>query len=217
LPKESNLILLELKKWYKGRKKPKLQIEIMREIALKGAQTKSELAESLGCAHTTIANTFANDKNKKPELILFQQNEPTTKQNVKQPVHSVTYSGMIMLSSSHYNDDEKNMKKGIEGKPILNVNEFHKFLSRCKTESKVNFKDFKKDKILQELASVYFMSNQPSHKEFFSKFRDKELNNLKKDLSKIESKMKKFKIEKKEQEDMISEYLAMKILSSLKK
>ena len=181
MPMKQNLLSqietnYQISEEYDSKKQANIQIDILKEIAIKGKQTKPELVESLGHTYRTIAITLSRDENKNIKKNLFWRNGSISKKNITQSQYSLTNRAMIILMLGHYKDKDKDKI------PYLNFDEFLKFCSIFEKEHsyKTITKSLHELKITSEpLISLYLTSNSSAIDQLGSKFKNnKELQKL---------------------------------------
>ena len=161
---------------YDSTKQANIQIDILREIAIRGKQTKPQLVKSLGHTYRTIAITLSRDETKNIKKNLFWRNGSISKKNIDQSQHSLTNRAMIILMLGHYKDTNENKKQKIVRKPYLNYDEFLKFISIFEKEhsyTKITKNILSKFRHpLEQLISLYLTSNQSAVNLLISRFKD---------------------------------------------
>ena len=165
----------QISKEYDSTKEANIQIGILREIAIRGKQTKPQLVKSLGHTYRKIAITLSRDENKNIKKNLFCRNGSISKKNIDQSQHSLTNRAMIILMLGHYKNTVENKKQKIVGKPYLNLDEFLNFVSRFEKEhayTEITKKIGKFRHPLQPLMLLYLTSNQSVVNLLISRFKD---------------------------------------------
>jgi len=182
----------QITKEYDDKKEVNTQIKILKEIALKGKQTKPELAKSLKNNFTKdyriIAITLLRDADKEDKDKFFREDGEIEIKGVTQKQYSLTKKAMKFLMICHYRDNETNRKQKIVGNPYLNQDEFLIFISKFEREH--NYIDSEKIRNPLLLLSSFYLSLNPSvSDQLSSKFKT----NIK--LQQITSKIKSDEIE----------------------
>ena len=201
--------------WCANRKEPNIQIDILREIAVNGKQTKSDLAKNLGYAYTTIDTTISRNAISDNLTRLFWRNGKIKKKNIDQTSYSLTEFGMDVLLKSHYKKNEENDQNGKSKKPYLNFKEFCKFITIFEKEhsqtdaSKLPLKSY---------SWIYFVNNPSVIKKQMPEFKDnKKLQKLTSSINSIKLKLEEMENEKTAKEHETYELLTSLLISSSKK
>jgi len=176
-------MILKQTKWFE-KKEPETQIEILREIAIKGFQSKSSLTKILNRKRTTIDTIVGKMEDSKHDLIQRVKTKQKTKGKIPQILFSLTETGIKTLLQNQY---EKNKK------PYLNVDELYEFILHyddyyLKQKKTKEFPEWKKPKFTKlELYEIYKKANpydekivnlrfgnylKPNHKKLVIKLKD---------------------------------------------
>jgi len=170
-------IIQQITKEYDSKKEVNTQIKILKEIALKGKQTKPDLAKSLKNNFTkdyrTVAITLSRDADKDDQHKFFRENGEIKIKGVIQKQYSLTNKAMKFLMICHYRDNETNRKQKIANNPYLNHDEFLIFLSKYDREH--YYKDHKSfdtpSSFLKLLLSFYLALNPSVSDQLSSNFK----------------------------------------------
>lgn len=201
--------------WCANRKEPNIQIDILREIAVNGKQTKSDLAKNLGYAYTTIDTTISRNAISDNLTRLFWRNGKIKKKNIDQTSYSLTEFGMVVLLQSHYKKNEENDQNGKSNKPYLNFKEFCKFITIFEKEHSQT--DASKLP-LNAYSWIYFVNNPSVIKKQMPEFKDnKKLQKLTSSINSIKLKLEEMENEKTAKEHETYELLTSLLISSSKK
>ena len=103
----------KIKKEYDSRKEANVQIDMLRDIVLRGRQTKSELTRNLKYPYKTIDIALTRDGGKKSGRMFQPIDSIVSKKNIKQPRYSLTEDGIYILLTSHFKTNEENDQKRI--------------------------------------------------------------------------------------------------------
>lgn len=194
--------------WYGKRKEPHLTIGILKEIALNGKQTTSDLSKKLDSSYTTIDTTFSRDEHKKTNS-LFRRNGVNETGRITVPYFSLTKKGMEILVYGHYKSSKK---------PYLNQKELHQFYNIFDDEHEYEglFDEELYDKGI--FITTYLVGNQLILDKLISEYKnDKKIQVLISKLNNIKQKLKELKeIETQKEYDLRKE-LSMLFFSSFKK
>ena len=201
MPMKQNLLSqietnYQISEEYDSKKQANIQIDILKEIAIKGKQTKPELVESLGHTYRTIAITLSRDENKTIEnKNLFRRNGSTFVKGIDQSQYSLTNRAIPILMLGRYKNNDENKKLNLAEKPYLNFDEFLEFCSIF--EKKHSYEEITKSKYrlrqpIYPFISLYLSANPSTIKQLGSKYKtNKELQNLVSLVNSDELKIKK--------------------------
>jgi len=208
----------ELIKEYNNTKEANVQIDILKEIAIKGKQTKPQLTKNLNHAYRTISMTLLRDGEKNIKYRLFRHSKTITVNGIEQKQYSLTKRAFPILVLCKYKDNEKNRVDGIVDKPYLNVDEFLKFISIFEKEhNSIISHDSKKHKIsLYPYISLYLTSNPYNIDQISSNFKtDKILQKMFSSIKSDEVELEKLnqKIIQLKEKISVKKYEISKILS----
>ena len=211
---------LQIQVFRSDKKEPNIKISLMREIALKGKQTKPQLRDGIKIPYTSIDNTLVKDSYAELAKRLFFRSDSITRKNVEQPQISLTSYASCILMFGHYRDNEDNIKKGISGKPYLNSKEFCQFISifdeehnKSSTHQDFDFEQPSNTKSI--ITSFYLQSNPQSFNELIFKFKeDKAVNNLNLELNTTLEELEKLKFSLKKKKFELYDVLLDNILTN---
>jgi hypothetical protein len=225
-------MIQQIRKEYKDKKEVNTQIKILKEIALKGKQTKPELAKSLKNDFTKsyriIAITLLRDSEKEDKDKFFRENGEIEIKGVVQKQYSLTHKAMKFLMVCHYRDNETNREQKIVGDPYLNRDEFLIFISKFEREHYYKGQKSIESNIslfLKLLLSFYLPSNPSISNQLSSKFKTNlKLQQISSVIKSDETKLQQIKEKKVMIEERIIDngwerttLLSEELISSLKK
>lgn len=191
--------------WYGNRKEPYLTLRILKEIALNGKQTTSDLSHKLDSKYTTIDKTLSRDADKKSRG-MFRRNGKKSTGKIKVSYFSLTEHGIDILISGHYKST---------GKPYLNQKELYRFYDIF--DSKHRYEKIK-DKSKGIYLTTYLVSHSLIRDKLIDEFRNNEkVKILISELENIKQKLNQLTDDEDSKKEDLRLALAFLFVSSFKK